>query len=153
MIRRRKLLALTLAAAMALLTIGCEDKLTKACSVLRAGRYTLETFAYPALEVGATLPVPPVWVAGYRLSRTGLDAVLGRLEGFCVRAEREGGVRYEDVAPSIAEASQLISELLILWRDAQAAGVVPTTRAGAGVDRDIEALLADLAEVQAEARR
>lgn len=148
---RRRFLALALILALILPLAGCDDRLTRACQVLRAGRHTLEVWAYPALDVAAGLPIPPEWVAVYRPARAALEVVLARLEGVCVRAEREGGVTYDDVAPTIAEASVMVAQLLTIWTEAQAAGTVPSPRST--TMPDVDQLLADLERVRGEAAR
>jgi hypothetical protein len=148
----RKSLALALVALLALGALGCEDKLKRACSILRAGNHVLESSAFPAIDavLEASGVLPPNWAIRYRLGRTALGAILTRLESACDRAAGDG-LRFEDLAPTIAEAASLQSELIVLWRDARAAGEVPTVRDADGVD--LEALLADLADLRAEASR
>lgn len=143
----RRFLVLALIALLALGALGCEDKMRRACSVLRAGNYVLDKHVFPALDTAiAFVPLPPVWAAGYGVTRIGLGRVLEELEGFCVKADREGGVRWEDVTGLVAQATSLQLDLLKLWRDARERGEVPTEREAV----DVEKLVADLEALRVE---
>ncbi|MHA2063056.1 MAG: hypothetical protein ACXABY_01625 [Candidatus Thorarchaeota archaeon] len=136
--------------------VGCDDveKVKGWCATYNAGFNYVQSFAIPALDQAIVLK--PAWAGEYAASKALLFELNDQLVSLCLRFEQGQGIRMEDIAPIVAEATGVLARLLSLYQ------AISVSDFGTGVsditerefvDRgvEIDSLMQDLEGVRDEA--
>ena len=145
----RRLFAYGLAIVLCFGAIGC-PRVEKGCGVVLRAEAFLGAHVFPVLDPAVSVLAPPEWSSRYLTAKAGFRVAYGRIAEWCERQQAGEPLETRDIADTLGEAAVLASDLIGLWQEQQAAGLVIVPRAGAP---DPSKLLADLAEVQREAAK